>query len=602
MIDEFCIFERGGTVLWRRNFVALKGDPLAILVRSVLLEDRLSLPELSFDCYTLRWLLDNEKGIVFVVIFQRLLPPAYAGDLLQMVRKRFTADLVRSTSTTSSTKQTSYVVDCDVDFDLFSPTFEKLLFDAERKSMTQAKTAKATKNAPAKKRKPTGNTRTNNLQERDSEADSESVDAGLSPEDLIKKNREAFIKKHAPRRRNAGTGGKTKTKTSILDNTVSSAPLLGKKVMRPSKHTADEDSANLDFSAPMNENSADREVDRFRQMFVEATPNNDYDLDEDEEDENSAVDRGMGSVVNYFKGLAGMRNLTRNDLEPVMVNFRDSLIGKNVAQNIADRIIESVMKSLEGKRLESMTSISTTVKNALDQALTRVLTSRQSTDILSEIAAKKGTGRPFVITYCGVNGVGKSTSLAKTCFYLLQHGYKVMIAACDTFRAGAVEQLRTHVRCLGEGVELFDKGYGKDAAAVANDAIRKAKELGYDVVLVDTAGRMQDNEPLMRALSKLVEVNRPDRLFFVGEALVGNDAVDQLTKFNQALTDHQSSAKPRLIDGIVLTKFDTIDDKVGAAVSMVYSTGQPIVFVGVGQTYMDLRKLNTKSLVKALLK
>jgi len=176
-----------------------------------------------------------------------------------------------------------------------------------------------------------------------------------------------------------------------------------------------------------------------------------------------------------------------------------------------------------------------------------------------------------------------------------------MIAACDTFRAGAVEQLRVHADRLQ--VKLFEKGYSKDAASVASDAIKFAKDNKYDVVLVDTAGRMQDNEPLMRALAKLVNQNQPDLVLFVGEALVGNDAVDQLTKFNQALMDFSPpNVKPRLIDGIVLTKFDTIDDKVGAAISMSYTTGQPILFTGVGQTYTALRKMNVKAVVRALLK
>jgi signal recognition particle receptor subunit alpha len=121
------------------------------------------------------------------------------------------------------------------------------------------------------------------------------------------------------------------------------------------------------------------------------------------------------------------------------------------------------------------------------------------------------------------------------------------------------------------------------------------------VVLIDTAGRMQNNEPLMRALAKLVSLNDPDRILFVGEALVGNEAVDQLSKFNKALVDFSGKAEPRQIDGIILSKFDTIDDKVGAAISMTYTTGQPIYFVGTGQTYTDLRKLNVKSVVNSLL-
>jgi signal recognition particle receptor subunit alpha len=201
-------------------------------------------------------------------------------------------------------------------------------------------------------------------------------------------------------------------------------------------------------------------------------------------------------------------------------------------------------------------------------------------------------------------------------------------------RAGAVEQLRTHSRRLNSlypadqqpdklpVVELYEKGYGKDAAGIAMEAINYARSARLDVVLVDTAGRMQDNEPLMRSLTKLIAVNAPDLVLFVGEALVGNEAVDQLVKFNAALADHSSQSDPHLIDGIVLTKFDTIDDKVfalyscqrrivcknvflfqvGSAISMTYITGQPIVFVGTGQTYTDLKALNAKAVVQSLMK
>lgn len=151
-------------------------------------------------------------------------------------------------------------------------------------------------------------------------------------------------------------------------------------------------------------------------------------------------------------------------------------------------------------------------------------------------------------------------------------------------------------------VDLYQQGYDKDAADVARNAIIKARSEGIDVVLVDTAGRMQDNEPLMRELAKVVRVNQPDKVFFVGEALVGNDGVDQLVKFNNALKQYSADlAVARQVDGIVLTKFDTIDDKVGAALSMTYITGQPIVFVGVGQKYTDLRSLNVAAVVQALL-
>ena len=175
-----------------------------------------------------------------------------------------------------------------------------------------------------------------------------------------------------------------------------------------------------------------------------------------------------------------------------------------------------------------------------------------------------------------------------------------MLCACDTFRAGAVEQLRVHAQALE--LPLFEKGYGRDASGIATDGIKYAKQMGYDVVLVDTAGRMHDNEPLMRALSKLVNLNSPDLVLFVGEALAGNDAVDQVTGFNRSLSEYSAGQAPRLIDGIMLTKFDTINDKVGAALSLVYSTGKPVVFCGVGQTYADIRNLNVDHVVKSLLK
>ena len=149
---------------------------------------------------------------------------------------------------------------------------------------------------------------------------------------------------------------------------------------------------------------------------------------------------------------------------------------------------------------------------------------------------------------------------------------------------------------------LYERGYEKDPAKVAFEGAKAAQRAGVDVLLVDTAGRMQDNEPLMRALSNLINLNQPDLVLFVGEALVGNDAVDQLSKFNKRLADLAPGPSTHLIDGIVLTKFDTIDDKVGAALSMVYTSGAPIMFVGCGQTYVDLKRLNAKSVVQSLLK
>ena len=378
--------------------------------------------------------------------------------------------------------------------------------------------------------------------------------------------------------------------------------------------------------------------------------------DEDEDDEEAGEEDGhtddsskggagsdasksgrFSSVYSLFSRLAGTKVLERADMEAVLSAFKQQLMAKNVAHEIAEKLCESVAKSLEGKKL-GYASVKSTVYKAIEEALTRILTPARQVDIMQGIMAAQADKRPYSIVFLGVNGVGqrsnertqvvssaciltmlttpspsmpacivcvlclpgKSTSLAKTAAYFLSKGLKVGIGACDTFRSGAIEQLRTHCSCLG--VPLYAKGYDRDAAYVASEAISAAKKDGLDVVLIDTAGRMQDNEPLMRALSKLIQLNKPDLVLFVGEALVGNDAVDQAAKFNRCLSDLSGDAQPRLIDGIVLTKFDTIDDKVGAAISMAYTTGRPIMFVGTGQTYKDLKRMNVKTLIRSLLK
>jgi len=316
-------------------------------------------------------------------------------------------------------------------------------------------------------------------------------------------------------------------------------------------------------------------------------------------------------ISGLFSSLVGGRTLEAVDVAPALDKLRDLLISKNVAAEIAAKLCHSVQAKLVGKHIGTFSAVSTEVRAALTEALVTLLTPKRRLDILRDVRQAQSGIRPYVITFAGVNGVGKSTNLAKVCFWLVENNYRVLIAACDTFRAGAVEQLRTHVRHLnalhpegkrGEMVSLYEQGYGKDAADIARVAIEHGRKNDYDVVLVDTAGRMQDNEPLMRALAKLITVNNPDLTLFVGEALVGNEAVDQLVKFNRALANYTTSQRPNMIDGILLTKFDTIDDKVGAAISMSYITGQPIVFVGVGQTYADLRALDAQAVVNLLMK
>ena len=320
------------------------------------------------------------------------------------------------------------------------------------------------------------------------------------------------------------------------------------------------------------------------------------------EDSDIDVKQGLiGRFVSSIQKVTGNAQMTQSQIQPVLSNFMEELMAKNVARDVASKIIEGVGNSLVGTRTEKFTSIAVTIKEAITRSIEEILTPKKSIDVLKAALDAKANNRVYSICFLGVNGVGKSTNLAKVAYYLKTRGnLKILIAACDTFRSGAVEQLKTHATCLN--VDLFEHGYGKDSAEIAKQALQYAKANNYDVCLIDTAGRMQDNEPLMRAIAKLVAVNTPDLVLFVGEALVGHDAVDQLTKFNRALIDYSyDPSNPRTIDGIVLTKYDTVDDKVGAALSMVYITGQPVVFVGTGQKYPNLKKLSVNEVVKALM-
>lgn len=259
-------------------------------------------------------------------------------------------------------------------------------------------------------------------------------------------------------------------------------------------------------------------------LEVESDSSSDDESDDDVGNNNSAeqtvvrANTGKRGVFSMFSKFVGAKNLTREDMQTALDKLREHLIAKNVANYIANELCDSVAVKLEGKVLGTFDTIASTVKNALTEALVQILSPKRRIDILRDCLEAKKNARPFVMAFCGVNGVGKSTNLAKICFWLIENNFNVLIAACDTFRAGAVEQLRTHMRHLNalhppekhggrQMVQLYEKGYGKDAAGIAMEAIRYANDSRIDVVLVDTAGRMQDNEPLMRALTKLIAVN-----------------------------------------------------------------------------------------------
>ncbi|XP_034832802.1 signal recognition particle receptor subunit alpha homolog [Maniola hyperantus] len=608
MLDLFSIFSKGGIVLWCFQSTSEIFSPsVNALIRNVILQERSGNNNFSHNSLSLQYKLDNEFELVFVVAYQRILQLSYVDKFLNDIHLEF-RDKYKN-----ELQGGKYIMDFD-----FKTSFDEILKQCELWAKSQAKIPKQMRTfEDSQKSKKTVASMIERKGEEKSKKSVKIVETKIvsngvveeSPEpedDVIAANRAKLAQKLA---------NKTKKETKKAPKSPKT-PTVTERVKKPRvwelggdsrdlptlEYTTDKDAANYEEVQPEYKELLGTMKGAIRDLEVES----DESSSEEEEEQQQPSPKKGGGMFSIFKGLVGSKALSEESMRPVLDKLRDHLIGKNVAADIANKLCDSVASKLDGKVLGTFDSVAKTVKATLTEALVQILSPKRRVDILRDCLHAKSQSRPFVMAFCGVNGVGKSTNLAKICFWLIENKLSVLIAACDTFRAGAVEQLRTHVRRLDamhpKMVHLYEKGYGKDAAGIAMEAIKFAADANIDVVLIDTAGRMQDNEPLMRALAKLIKVNDPDLVLFVGEALVGNEAVDQLVKFNQALADHSSSTNPHVIDGIVLTKFDTIDDKVGAAISMTYITGQPIVFVGTGQTYTDLKALNANAVVHALMK
>ncbi|KAF4530114.1 hypothetical protein B566_EDAN001371, partial [Ephemera danica] len=598
MLDLFTIFSKGGIVLWCFQSTSQIFTPsVNALIRSVILQERTGNNSFDHDALTLKYKLDNEFELIYVIAFQKILQLSYVDKFLDDIhlqfRDRYKNDL-----------QQGRIFQ---DFD-FMDSYSAILAKAEDWGRLQAKIPRQMKTfEESLKSKKTVDSMIVRKGEEKKPGKSNKKKGGGDGSKM--KAPEPVKLMDSPPRPAAPTNGELDEET-LAFNRFKLAQKLGSpnaKKAKPEKQKSpkpkktgkeptrwdlggtNKDLVNLERTTdkPEDENSpragavydtqlVGRMVGGIKDLEVESSSEEEEEDDEEEEEvqiTTASKQAKKGGMFSIFRGLVGSKNLTREDMQVVLDKMKDLLIAKNVAADIANKLCESVEVKLEGKVLGTFEGVASVVKATLTESLVRILSPRRRIDILRDVMEAKRQGRPFIMAFCGVNGVGKSTNLAKICFWLIENQFRVLIAACDTFRAGAVEQLRTHTRHLNalhpaekhggqQMVQLYEKGYGKDAAGIAMEAINFARDAKVDVVLVDTAGRMQDNEPLMRALTKLIKVNEPDLVLFVGEALVGNEAVDQLVKFNQALADYSATANPHLIDGIVLTKFDTIDDKV----------------------------------------
>ncbi len=278
----------------------------------------------------------------------------------------------------------------------------------------------------------------------------------------------------------------------------------------------------------------------------------------------------------------GKIKISEKEFESYEEELELLLLENNVALEIVDKIIKNLKERIVGKDLPKK-EIENEVKDALKEILEEVLV--EPFDILKQIREK--SEKPYVILFCGINGSGKTTTIAKMADYLKRNKITSVLAAGDTFRAASIEQLKKHGEKLGVRVVAHD--YGSDPAAVGFDAVAYAKKHNIDVVLIDTAGRMHTAKNLLKEMEKIVRVCKPDIKLFIGESITGNDAVEQVKSFDWAIG----------IDGMILSKAD-IDEKGGTALSLGYATKKPILFLGTGQEYKNLEPFKKEIFIEKL--
>lgn len=329
---------------------------------------------------------------------------------------------------------------------------------------------------------------------------------------------------------------------------------------------------------PQEEESAEEiqeEEEPKKSHFWSRNKDNDSSEENDEDEEPS----GMFSFITA-------KTISEKHLEDILWELEMGLLEGDVAMEVASAVVDSVKDDLVGRKIKRSNDITEYTYNALRNAVAEII-DIPGKSMTEMIEAKKAQGEPLVVMFVGINGTGKTTTIGKLANYYLKKGYTPVIAAADTFRAGAIEQVNYHADKVG--VKLIKHQKGSDPAAVAFDAVEHAKAQGKELVLIDTAGRMQTNTNLMDEMKKIKRVAKPDLVVFVGDALTGNDATQQASKFNEAID----------LDGVILTKADA-DSKGGASLSIGYVIKKPILFLGMGQGYDDIKEYDADWMLNQL--
>ncbi|KAI2617064.1 SRP54-domain-containing protein [Hypoxylon sp. NC1633] len=661
MLDTFEILTTSGVVLWSRTYAPVNPSVINNFIADVFIEEKSASaggkdtqssannPPYKADQHTLKWTLVKELGVIFVAVYRSLLHLSWIDKLVDNLKTIFIdlyGDQLR--------KPNSTIVECRKFDEYFDQQYRELEGSGSA-SMSPAADPSSllghdsvSVNLGVEPPLPPGlkhrGKAQSDLQEPRSTVEFTTIVTPNTSRPSTPGGNHLVVAKGGPMAKMSRRAKKIRNSSAPVSSgdeaparKAKKAPKKGRKWDADGFADEEDDSLQLDYSAAQNTLTSDSDVETSaRATAVGGVDSSTWgtttskgqfvlkDLDDEvhsilksaearsaasRTETRGLVESGLNTISSLFRNVVGGKTLTKEDLDKAMKGMEDHLLRKNVAREAAVRVCEGVEKELLGVKTGSFESIDARIAKAMEASLIKMLTPTSSLDLLREIDAvtrppvtSMRKPRPYVISIVGVNGVGKSTNLSKICYFLLQNKYKVLIAAGDTFRSGAVEQLKVHVRNLkeltereGGRVEIFEKGYGGDAATVAKDAVREAANEGFEVVLIDTAGRRHNDQRLMSSLEKFAKFAQPDKILMVGEALVGTDSVAQARNFNS------SFGPGRTLDGFIISKCDTVGDMVGTLVSIVHATNVPVLFVGVGQHYSDIRNFSVKWAVEKLL-
>lgn len=283
------------------------------------------------------------------------------------------------------------------------------------------------------------------------------------------------------------------------------------------------------------------------------------------------------------------KTIDEKDVEEFCDRVFIDLIEADVAYDVAESIVETIKKNLSGQKIHRGSDVEGYMDRVLYKSLYDILSKGSSIDLLETVKSVVVKDRVAKIMFMGINGVGKTTTIAKIAYLFKQNNIKSVVIAADTFRAGAQEQLRKH--CERLGLPFIGGRYGADPASVAFDGVVYALRNNYSAALIDTAGRMHIDIDLMNELRKIANVVKPHIKILIVDALTGNDAIEQARRFDEAIG----------VDGVILTKVDA-DASGGAALSVIMGVGKPILYLGVGQSYDDLIRYEPDAILKMLLR